>query len=102
MGQYKYLALDLGAESGRAVVGHFTGERLELEEVHRFANGPVRVNGTLRWDALRLLSECKQGMAKAVSMYGAFHRQPGIGYLGRGLWSARRTGQPAGQSLPLS
>ena len=35
----KLLAFDLGAESGRAIVGHFDGERLALEGLHRFANG---------------------------------------------------------------
>ena len=38
-----YLALDLGASGGRAIIGRFDGERLALEEVHRFANGPVHI-----------------------------------------------------------
>ena len=67
----KYLALDLGAESGRAVVGHFDGRSLRLEEIHRFPNGPVLVNGHLHWDALRLLSEMKEGIRLAVQKYGA-------------------------------
>ena len=62
MAEAKFLALDLGAESGRAVVGHFDGQSLRLEEIHRFANGPVLVNGHLYWDALRLLSEVKEGI----------------------------------------
>lgn len=60
------LALDLGAESGRAMLGRFDGERLTLEEIHRFANGGVRVRGSLHWDALRLWSEIKQGLALAA------------------------------------
>src|SRR5580700_6420411 len=48
-----YLALDLGAESGRGLLGRFDGERLTLDEVHRFANGPVRMLDTLHWDLLR-------------------------------------------------
>ena len=67
----RYLALDLGAESGRAVVGHFDGRSLRLEEIHRFPNGPVLVNGHLHWDALRLLSEMKNGVRLAVLKYGA-------------------------------
>ena len=47
----KFLAFDLGAESGRAVIGHLDGDRLRLEEIHRFANGPVRVRDSLYWDA---------------------------------------------------
>lgn len=66
----RFLALDLGAESGRAVVGHFDGRSLQLEEVHRFPNGPVLVNGHLYWDALRLLSEVKKGITLAVQKYG--------------------------------
>ncbi len=66
----RFLALDLGAESGRAVVGHFDGRSLQLEEIHRFPNGPVLVNGHLHWDALRLLSEVKRGISLAVQKYG--------------------------------
>jgi rhamnulokinase len=61
-----FLALDLGAESGRAVLGKFDGARLELSEVHRFANGPVRLGDGLHWDVLHLWSEIKQGIALAL------------------------------------
>jgi len=57
-----YLAIDLGASSGRAVLGTFDGERLRLEELHRFANGPVAVGGRLYWNALSLLEEIKVGI----------------------------------------
>ena len=50
----KFLAFDLGAESGRAIVGHFDGERVELEVLHRFPNQPVTVQSTTYWDALLL------------------------------------------------
>ena len=53
----KLLAFDLGAESGRGVLGRFDGQRLKLEVVHRFANGPVRVLDALHWDVLRLYAE---------------------------------------------
>ena len=62
-----FLAFDLGAASGRAVTGRFDGERLTLEEIHRFPNGPVRVRDDLYWDTLRLYSELKHGLARAVS-----------------------------------
>lgn len=58
------LALDYGASSGRAILGKFDGERLTLEEVHRFSNDPVLVNDTLYWDTLRLFYEMKQGILK--------------------------------------
>jgi rhamnulokinase len=61
-----YLAVDLGAESGRVVLGRFDGEHVSLEEIHRFPNTPVRLPDGLHWDVLRMLSEVKDGLAKAV------------------------------------
>jgi rhamnulokinase len=60
----RYAAIDLGAESGRVVVGSFDGRRLALDEAHRFQNVPVRVGGTLHWDALRLWGEVSAGLRK--------------------------------------
>ena len=60
-----YLALDLGASSGRALLCQFDGEKLAVSEAHRFANGPARVFGSLYWDALQLWSEIKTGIARA-------------------------------------
>ena len=54
-----FLAFDLGAESGRGVLGRFDGEKIALEELHRFPNGGVRVLDGLHWDVLRLWSEMK-------------------------------------------
>ena len=68
---FNLLALDLGAESGRAMLGQFDGGRLSLSEVHRFTNGPVRVpdssgQGTrLHWDILHLWSEILHGLGLA-------------------------------------
>ncbi len=72
-----YLAVDLGAESGRVVAGHFDGTRIALEPLHRFPNGPVNVRGTLYWDVLRLWSDIKTGLGKAAELYGG--RIVGIG-----------------------
>ncbi len=66
-----FLAFDLGAASGRAVMGSFDGERLTLEEIHRFPNGPVRVRDDLHWDTLRLYSELKHGLTEAANKRGA-------------------------------
>ena len=57
-----FLAFDLGAESGRAMIGRLRSGILSLDEVHRFPNEPVRSNGTLRWDIGRLWSEMKRGL----------------------------------------
>ena len=51
-----YLALDLGAESGRAVLGRFDGERMQMEPVHRFPNRPVNLPDGAHWDALRIFT----------------------------------------------
>ena len=59
------LAFDLGAESGRAMLGHLQGGLLKLEEVYRFPNGPVRIGNSIHWDILRLWSELQQGLRLA-------------------------------------
>jgi len=61
----RVLAFDFGASSGRAIIGVFDGEKITLEEVHRFTNDPVNVQGTIYWDVLRLFHEIKQGITKA-------------------------------------
>jgi len=62
----RYIAVDLGAESGRVMLGIVSADKISLEEVHRFINGPVEQNGSLRWDFPRLISEVKTGIGKAV------------------------------------
>jgi rhamnulokinase len=62
-----YLALDLGAESGRGLHGRFDGERLTLDEVHRFPNGPVKMLDTIYWDLPGLFEEIKNALRKAAS-----------------------------------
>ena len=75
-----YLALDLGAESGRGLLGKFDGERLTLEEVHRFPNGPVRMLDTLHWDLPRLFDEIKTALRKAAAA------NPGLDGVGIDTW----------------
>lgn len=65
-----YLAVDLGAESGRVMAGRFDGARIELEQMHRFPNGPVRLGGTLRWNLIGLWSEIQNGLREAQSKIG--------------------------------
>src|SRR5215831_2740876 len=76
----KLLAFDLGAESGRGVLGLFDGERLRLEVVHRFANGPVRTLDALHWDVLHLYAE----MLTALRKCAAEHRN--VDGLGVDTW----------------
>ena len=56
------LAIDFGASSGRAMIGRFDGERINLEEIHRFSNDPVTLGGTMYWDFLRLFRETEQSL----------------------------------------
>ena len=64
MKQYNFLGYDFGASSGRAMLGVYDGEKIELSEIHRFSNDPVELNGRFVWDAPRLLYEMKQALVK--------------------------------------
>ncbi len=61
-----YLAFDLGASSGRAILGTIEDGKISLKELHRFANGPVSINGGLFWNIVGLFTELKTGLAKAL------------------------------------
>jgi rhamnulokinase len=64
-------AIDLGASSGRVLLGVGSAAGFELREVHRFANTPVRVSGVLRWDVLSLWRGVLDGLQSAVRLAGA-------------------------------
>lgn len=66
MADNSYLAVDLGAESGRVMAGHFDGSKIRLEQFHRFPNGPIRLAGTLRWNLIGLWAEIQKGLQKAA------------------------------------
>jgi len=65
MSALRLMAVDVGAESGRCMLGEFDGARVNVEEVHRFPNGPVPLPDGLHWDVLRLFEEIKAGIRKA-------------------------------------
>ena len=62
----RILAFDFGASSGRAMIAQYADGKITMEELHRFTNDPVSLNGTLFWDALRLFYNIKQGISKAA------------------------------------
>src|SRR4051812_42796884 len=64
MGQY--LAIDLGAESGRAILGGLIDGRLAIDELHRFPNTPLRDASRLYWDTKKLWQEIRRGIEIAV------------------------------------
>ena len=74
----KVLAFDFGASSGRAILATYENGTLSLEEIHRFSNDPVMVNGTFYWDVLRLFHEIKQGLLKCVNSGNADIESIGI------------------------
>ncbi len=76
----KLLAFDLGAESGRGILGHFDGQKLRLEVVHRFPTGGVRTLDTLHWDVLRFYSEMLAALRKCAAEHG------GIDSIGVDTW----------------
>ena len=67
MKKIKMLAIDLGASSGRGIIGTFDGEKITLEENHRFPNEPVMVAGQFTWDIVRILHEIKTSIRKCAN-----------------------------------
>jgi sugar (pentulose or hexulose) kinase len=66
-----YLAVDLGASSGRTIVGTLENGTLTLKEMNRFWNGPTEINGTLYWDFVHLFRNIQDGIALAKKEFGA-------------------------------
>lgn len=66
MKELKMLGIDLGASSGRGIIGSFNGDKLTLAENHRFPNEPVIQNGSFCWDILRIFHEIKTSIRKTV------------------------------------
>jgi rhamnulokinase len=68
MGEVTYnLAFDFGASSGRMILSKYEDGKIELEELHRFANEPVRIGKVFYWDTFRLFHELKTGLKKAAA-----------------------------------
>ena len=66
----RYIAVDLGAESGRVMLGTVSNDRLGLRELYRFPNGPAAGGRSLRWDFDKLFSEVKRGIGEAIRQSG--------------------------------
>jgi rhamnulokinase len=73
-----FLAFDLGASSGRAVSGSFSQNRMQLKEIHRFANCGVRLPNGLHWDVLFLWSQILEGLRKGIAQDGSNLRSIGV------------------------
>ncbi len=59
---YNLLAFDLGASNGRAILGTFDGEKIQMQELHRFENNYIEMNGVFYWDLPYLYNQLKQGL----------------------------------------
>lgn len=68
-----YLAIDIGASSGRHIVGYEENGVLKTKEVYRFPNGVTKTDGHLIWDVQRLVDHVKKGIEKAKACYGEIY-----------------------------
>jgi len=80
--QTHFLAIDLGASSGRVLLARWDGTRFALDELHRFPNIPVQLPGRLHWDILRLWHEIQEGIA----IYARQYDQP-LAAIGIDTWA---------------
>ncbi|MGH7138749.1 MAG: rhamnulokinase, partial [Pirellulales bacterium] len=78
MAEKAYLAVDLGASGGRVLAGLFDGEKLRLEELHRFEHHAVEAAGSLFWDVLALWSQVRDGLRQAGRCLGAAVESVGV------------------------
>ena len=86
----KSLAIDLGATSGRVMLGELEEGVLTLEELHRFANTPVQLPTGLYWDTLRLFHEIRRGLGDRRARAEIEDRRDWRGHLGRRFRAAGR------------
>jgi rhamnulokinase len=71
MSDHSYIACDLGAGSGRVMLGRIANGKLTLDEVHRFVSPPVNLRGTLRWNIIQIFEELKAGLRKIAAAGGS-------------------------------
>ncbi|MBD3308490.1 rhamnulokinase [candidate division KSB3 bacterium] len=76
--QKRFIAFDLGASSGRGVVGSLDNGTLRIDELHRFPNGPTTILGSMYWDVLRLFGEMLDALCLYTKTYGK--ELQGIGF----------------------
>jgi len=74
----RYIGLDLGASSGRVIVGILENKKIKLEVIYRFPNGGIQVFDSLYWDTLRIFNEIKNGLKNCVEKYGSLFDGIGI------------------------
>jgi len=93
-----YLAIDIGASSGRHILGEIVNGKLKLEEIHRFKNGMTEKNGSLCWDAETLFEEILTGIKKCGSL-GKIPQSVGIDTWGVDFVLLDAKGKPLGNAV---
>jgi len=78
MKTHYFLAFDLGASSGRALLGSLTGQKLEIQEIHRFTNQMMLIHGHYFWNIFSLFEELKTGLAKCIKEFNIQPESIGI------------------------
>lgn len=78
MEEKKIIAIDLGAESGRCMVGILKEEKIELHEVHRFTTYSIKYEGGFFWDILAIYQEIIDGLKKAQKSFGSNFESIGV------------------------
>lgn len=96
MSQQVYLGVDLGAESGRVIAGLWDGKKMQLEEMHRFPNGGIAINDTLRWNTLGLWNEIQNGLTAAAKKFGKSVVSVGVDTWGVDFALLSKTGELLG------
>lgn len=100
MKEHHFLAFDLGASSGRAILGTLSGEKLTLTEVHRFNNQMLLLHGHYYWNIFTLFSELKTGLAMCIKELNIHPESIGIDTWGVDYALVTGDGQVAG--LPFA
>jgi len=97
---HHFLAFDLGASSGRALLGSLDGQKLEIQEIHRFTNQMTLIHGHYFWNIFSLFNELKTGLAKCVKEFNIQPESIGIDTWGVDYALVTREGHLAG--LPFA
>jgi rhamnulokinase len=91
-----FLAFDLGASSGRAILGTIANNRLSLTEIHRFENQMVELNGSYFWNIFSLFGELKTGLKKCIQDFGVQPESIGVDTWGVDIALIDRNGMIVG------
>jgi len=100
MNKKHFLAFDLGASSGRAILGTLESGKLKLKEVHRFKNQMSRIHGNYYWNIYNLFDELKTGLKKCISEFGVQPDSIGVDTWGVDYSLVSKSGQLIG--LPFA